>query len=109
MAQKSITRFVPNGVVYRVVKIIFLYSKMIPKEEAYIPPMNIKIIDHRHFGRKPVVGVHTIRSLLKYKVDRNKQESNFFAYQGEIFFPSYQRYELKTQKVFLLIKISFIE
>ena len=41
----------------------------------FIPPMNIKVIDHRHFGRKPVVGVYSIRNLWRYKVDRNKKEN----------------------------------
>ena len=48
-----------------------------PKEEIYIPPMSIKVIDHRNFGRKPIVGVHTIKSLLKYSVERDKEEFLF--------------------------------
>lgn len=48
-----------------------------PKEEVYIPPMNINILDHRHFGRKPIVGVHVIKSLSKFRVDRDKEELLF--------------------------------
>ena len=47
---------------------------MLPKEEQYTPPITIKVLDHRNFGRKPVVGVHEIKSLAKFRVDRNKKE-----------------------------------
>jgi myoferlin len=50
---------------------------MIPKEEIYIPPMNINVLDHRHFGRKPIVGVHVIKSLLKYQVNRELEPLMF--------------------------------
>lgn len=56
---------------------IYQLNKMMPKEEIYIPPMSIKVIDHRNFGRKPIVGVHTIKSLLKYSVERDKEEFLF--------------------------------
>uniref|UniRef100_A0A8C1ZPS1 Dysferlin, limb girdle muscular dystrophy 2B (autosomal recessive) n=1 Tax=Cyprinus carpio TaxID=7962 RepID=A0A8C1ZPS1_CYPCA len=35
----------------------------LPKEELYMPPLVIKIIDNRQFGRKPVVGQCTVHSL----------------------------------------------
>ena len=57
---------------------------MIPKEEAYIPPMNIKILDHRNFGRKPIVGVHVIKSLSKYRVNRENEMSYFSNIEGEL-------------------------
>lgn len=47
---------------------------MIPKEEIYIPPMNINVLDHRMFGRKPIVGVHGIKSLSKFRVNREKKD-----------------------------------
>jgi myoferlin len=50
---------------------------MLPKEEIYMPPMSIKVIDHRNFGRKPIVGIHTIKNLLKYRVDREKEQFSF--------------------------------
>lgn len=50
---------------------------MIPKEEIYIPPMSINILDHRHFGRKPIVGIHIIKSLFRFRVDRAKEEFVF--------------------------------
>ena len=50
---------------------------MLPKEEIYIPPLTIKIIDHRNFGRKPLVGLHTIKSLNSYKVTQEKEKYFF--------------------------------
>jgi dysferlin len=50
---------------------------MLPKEEIYMPPMSIKVIDYRNFGRKPIVGIHTIKNLLKYRVDREKEQFSF--------------------------------
>lgn len=47
---------------------------MIPKEEIYMPPMNINVLDHRMFGRKPIVGVHVIKSLNKFRVNRDKKD-----------------------------------
>jgi hypothetical protein len=49
-------------------------TKMLPKDEMYIPPMNIQVLDHRNFGRKPIVGVHVIKSLTKYRVDEGHKE-----------------------------------
>ncbi|CAF2063228.1 unnamed protein product [Rotaria magnacalcarata] len=43
--------------------------EMLPKEDLYAPPMNIKVNDHRSFGRKPVVGFHVIKSLEQYRCD----------------------------------------
>ncbi|KAK1890543.1 Dysferlin, partial [Dissostichus eleginoides] len=39
----------------------------LPCEELYMPPIVIKVIDNRQFGRKPVVGQCTIRSLEDYR------------------------------------------
>ncbi|XP_029931461.1 dysferlin isoform X2 [Myripristis murdjan] len=39
----------------------------LPREELYMPPVVIKVIDNRQFGRKPVVGQCTIRSLEEYR------------------------------------------
>ena len=36
---------------------------MLPKEQIYMPPLEIQILDKRPFGRTPIVGVHTIKSL----------------------------------------------
>uniref|UniRef100_A0A8C7F3H9 Dysferlin, limb girdle muscular dystrophy 2B (autosomal recessive) n=1 Tax=Oncorhynchus kisutch TaxID=8019 RepID=A0A8C7F3H9_ONCKI len=39
----------------------------LPCEELYMPPIILKIIDNRQFGRKPVVGQCTIRNLEDYR------------------------------------------
>lgn len=33
-----------------------------------MPPVNLRVRDHRAFGRKPTVGMHVIKSLEKYIV-----------------------------------------
>ena len=42
---------------------------MLPKEELYMPPVNVRVRDHRQFGRKPTVGIHVLKSLEKYRCD----------------------------------------
>ena len=42
---------------------------MLPKEDFYAPAMNIKVKDHRSFGRKPTVGFHIIKSLNLFRCD----------------------------------------
>lgn len=42
-------------------------SQHLPREELYMPPIVIKVIDNRQFGRKPVVGQCTIRTLEEYR------------------------------------------
>ncbi|XP_053717200.1 dysferlin isoform X6 [Synchiropus splendidus] len=44
-----------------------LLDVRLPVEELYMPPIVIKVIDNRQFGRKPVVGQCTIRSLEDYR------------------------------------------
>lgn len=43
--------------------------QFLPKEELYMPPLVIKVIDHRQFGRKPVVGQCTIEHLDRFRCD----------------------------------------
>ena len=43
--------------------------KNLPKKRVYCPPLNIRIVDHRAFGRKPVVGLHCISSIDEHRVD----------------------------------------
>ncbi len=42
---------------------------MLPKEELYTPPMNIRVRDNRQFGRKPMVGVHVLKSLETFRTN----------------------------------------
>uniref|UniRef100_A0A8K9XJZ2 Dysferlin, limb girdle muscular dystrophy 2B (autosomal recessive) n=1 Tax=Oncorhynchus mykiss TaxID=8022 RepID=A0A8K9XJZ2_ONCMY len=44
-----------------------LIDVRLPCEELYMPPIILKIIDNRQFGRKPVVGQCTIRNLEDYR------------------------------------------
>lgn len=48
---------------------LFFFDVYLPKEELYTPPMNIKIHDNRSFGRKPVVGVHSMKSMIKFRCE----------------------------------------
>lgn len=43
--------------------------QLLPKDEMYTPPIVLKVIDHRPFGRKPVVGQCTITSLEEFRCD----------------------------------------
>ncbi|XP_044069652.1 myoferlin isoform X2 [Siniperca chuatsi] len=48
---------------------ILLLKVLLPKEEMYTPPIVLKVIDHRPFGRKPVVGQCTIDCLEQFRCD----------------------------------------
>ncbi|XP_073067752.1 dysferlin isoform X22 [Manis javanica] len=48
---------------------------MLPREELYCPPIVVKVIDNRQFGRRPVVGQCTIRSLESFLCDPYSEES----------------------------------
>uniref|UniRef100_A0A452SAM8 Dysferlin n=1 Tax=Ursus americanus TaxID=9643 RepID=A0A452SAM8_URSAM len=48
---------------------------MLPREELYCPPIVIKVIDNRQFGRRPVVGQCTVRSLESFMCDLYSEES----------------------------------
>ncbi|GLD68056.1 dysferlin isoform X3, partial [Lates japonicus] len=47
----------------------------LPCEELYMPPIVIKVIDNRQFGRKPVVGQCTIRSLEEYRCSPEEERA----------------------------------
>ncbi|XP_072559922.1 myoferlin isoform X3 [Paramormyrops kingsleyae] len=48
--------------------VLFL-KVLLPKEEMYMPPIMLKVIDHRPFGRKPIVGQCTIDDLEEFRCD----------------------------------------
>uniref|UniRef100_A0A669EY48 Myoferlin n=1 Tax=Oreochromis niloticus TaxID=8128 RepID=A0A669EY48_ORENI len=48
---------------------VLFIKVLLPKEEMYTPPIVLKVIDHRPFGRKPVVGQCTISSLEQFRCD----------------------------------------
>lgn len=41
----------------------------LPEDPDYSPPIELKVIDHREFGYKPVVGQAAIRNLSQYICD----------------------------------------
>ncbi|XP_069061681.1 dysferlin isoform X3 [Pleurodeles waltl] len=53
--------------------VLFMEVRL-PKEELYTPPIIVKVIDNRQFGRKPVVGQCTIQSLEEFYCDPNQDE-----------------------------------
>ncbi|XP_062415982.1 myoferlin-like isoform X2 [Pungitius pungitius] len=48
---------------------VLFIKVLLPKEEMYTPPIVLKVIDHRPFGRKPVVGQCTITTLQQFRCD----------------------------------------
>ncbi|KAM9365202.1 myoferlin isoform 2-T2 [Pholidichthys leucotaenia] len=48
---------------------VLLLKVLLPKEEMYTPPIVLKVIDHRPFGRKPVVGQCTTDCLEEFRCD----------------------------------------
>ncbi|XP_015759469.1 PREDICTED: dysferlin-like [Acropora digitifera] len=41
----------------------------LPMEEIYMPALNIRVRDNRTFGRRPIVGVHSMRTVQKYRCE----------------------------------------
>ncbi|KAL9983681.1 hypothetical protein ACROYT_G005897 [Oculina patagonica] len=39
----------------------------LPVEDMYSPPINIRVKDNRAFGRKPLVGIHSVKALGPFK------------------------------------------
>uniref|UniRef100_A0A8C8RVZ6 Myoferlin n=1 Tax=Pelusios castaneus TaxID=367368 RepID=A0A8C8RVZ6_9SAUR len=48
---------------------VLFMKVLLPKEELYTPSLVIKVIDHRQFGRKPIVGQCTIDLLEDFRCD----------------------------------------
>nr|XP_028597531.1 fer-1-like protein 5 [Podarcis muralis] len=48
---------------------IYLMKVYLPVDEDYALPIELKVIDHREFGFKPVVGQATVRSMSQYYCD----------------------------------------
>ncbi|XP_035389086.1 myoferlin isoform X2 [Electrophorus electricus] len=51
---------------------VLLLKASLPKDEMYMPPIVLKVIDHRPFGRKPVVGQCTITSLEEFRCNHDE-------------------------------------
>ncbi|XP_040293901.1 myoferlin isoform X8 [Bufo bufo] len=58
---------------------VLFMKVLIPKEEMYVPPIIIKVIDHRPFGRKPVVGQCTIDTLEQFRCDPYAAQMDYAA------------------------------
>nr|XP_008113541.1 PREDICTED: myoferlin isoform X1 [Anolis carolinensis] len=48
---------------------VLFMKVLMPKEELYAPSLVLKVIDHRQFGRKPIVGQCTIDVLEYFRCD----------------------------------------
>ncbi len=48
---------------------------LLPHNEEYTPPLSIRVVDNRKFGRRPVIGVHTITSLKTFARDPPRPEA----------------------------------
>uniref|UniRef100_A0A3P9PXD5 Myoferlin n=1 Tax=Poecilia reticulata TaxID=8081 RepID=A0A3P9PXD5_POERE len=55
---------------------VLLLKVLLPKEEMYAPPIVLKVVDHRPFGRKPVVGQCTIDCLEQFRCDPYRPNSD---------------------------------
>jgi len=63
------------------------FDVMLPKEELYMPPVNVRVRDHRQFGRRPTVGLHVLKSLEKFRCNpvmagEREQDDNQVAIVG---------------------------
>ncbi|NXA75801.1 DYSF protein, partial [Thryothorus ludovicianus] len=72
---------VQSGVIKNVKKnpnfdvcVLFMEVRL-PKESLYSPPIILKVIDNRPFGRRPVVGQCTVRSLQEFYWDPFQQDT----------------------------------
>ncbi|NXD70995.1 DYSF protein, partial [Eolophus roseicapillus] len=57
------------------VSVLFMEVRL-PKESLYSPPIMVKIIDNRPFGRRPVVGQCTIRALGDFYCDPYQEDTH---------------------------------
>ena len=56
-----------------------LFLQLLPKEELYAPPLNIRVMDKRSFGRCPLVGTHIVKSLKPFLVEPKPSKSHRLA------------------------------
>ncbi|XP_072247032.1 myoferlin [Leuresthes tenuis] len=85
---------------------VLLLKVLLPKEEMYTPPIVLKVIDHRPFGRKPVVGQCTIDCLEQFRCDPYRRSGNVCmsarvaminAAQGDVIINIEERRIVKTE------------
>lgn len=56
-------------------KLFNLYHKNLPVDDMYSPPINIRVKDNRAFGRKPLVGIHSVKLLGPFKCKLPSQQT----------------------------------
>uniref|UniRef100_A0A673CT31 Myoferlin-like n=1 Tax=Sphaeramia orbicularis TaxID=375764 RepID=A0A673CT31_9TELE len=61
---------------------VLMLKVLLPKEEMYTPPIVLKVIDHRPFGRKPVVGQCTIDCLEEFRCDPYRVNAQVMSARG---------------------------
>ncbi|KAM4591429.1 myoferlin [Odontesthes bonariensis] len=85
---------------------VLLLKVLLPKEEMYTPPIVLKVIDHRPFGRKPVVGQCTIDYLEQFRCDPYRRNGDVCmsarvaminAAQGDVIIDIEERRIVKTE------------
>ncbi|XP_037552968.1 myoferlin-like [Nematolebias whitei] len=85
---------------------VLLLKVLLPKEEMYTPPIVLKVVDHRPFGRKPVVGQCTIDCLKQFRCDPYLRNSDICmparvamrtAAQGDVVIDMNDRAIMKTE------------
>uniref|UniRef100_A0A665VRB3 Myoferlin like n=1 Tax=Echeneis naucrates TaxID=173247 RepID=A0A665VRB3_ECHNA len=77
---------------------VLLLKVLLPKEEMYTPPIVLKVIDHRPFGRKPVVGQCTIDSLDEFRCDPYRTNNEVSAAQGDVVIEIEERPIMKPEE-----------
>uniref|UniRef100_A0A673XXP3 Myoferlin n=1 Tax=Salmo trutta TaxID=8032 RepID=A0A673XXP3_SALTR len=58
---------------------VLFFKVLLPKEEMYTPPIVLKVMDHRPFGRKPIVGQCTL-SLEEFRCDPYVTNAEIFPF-----------------------------
>ena len=53
--------------------------QLLPKEELYAPPLNIRVMDKRSFGRCPLVGTHVVKCMRSFIVEPKPSQSHKLA------------------------------
>uniref|UniRef100_A0AAY5EKA3 C2 domain-containing protein n=1 Tax=Electrophorus electricus TaxID=8005 RepID=A0AAY5EKA3_ELEEL len=77
---------------------VLLLKASLPKDEMYMPPIVLKVIDHRPFGRKPVVGQCTITSLEEFRCNHDEVAEVAMSSKGELHINIEERPLLETQE-----------
>uniref|UniRef100_A0A8C7HDV7 Myoferlin n=1 Tax=Oncorhynchus kisutch TaxID=8019 RepID=A0A8C7HDV7_ONCKI len=94
---------------------VLFFKVLLPKEEMYTPPIVLKVIDHRPFGRKPIVGQCTL-SLEEFRCDpyvtnaevaMSSKVAMMAATQGDIIINMEDRPILNTEVATVKLKKDF--